>query len=85
MSRQIISISVNTKPKRYVCTTHNRADKSIAVELTDNKNQAHDFVTQVNAANLIKRIFNPWERVFTSEQIEVNQPQPIGEYEEDFK
>lgn len=71
MIRKIMAISANTKPTRYVSNTHNRADKSIAVEMTDNPNQAHDFVTAENANNIIKKIFNPWERVFTAGSIEV--------------
>lgn len=71
MKRTIVAISANTKPTRYVTTTHNRADKSVAVELSDDKNQAHDFVNAENANNIIKRIFNPWERKFTVVKLEV--------------
>lgn len=82
MKRTIVAIAANTTPTRYVSTTHNREDKSIAVELTDDKNQAHDFVNAENANRIIKRIFNPWERVFTATSVEVNRPKvydPIKE------
>lgn len=79
MSRKIIAISANTNPKRFVLTTHNRADKSIAVELTEDLNQAHDFVTKENAERIISRIFNPWDRIYKTEKIEVNRPIAVGE------
>jgi hypothetical protein len=75
--RKITAISANTTPERYVTNTHNRPDGTIAVELSDDKNKAHDFVTAKNANNIIKNIFNPWERKFTVKPIEVVQPKPI--------
>jgi len=78
--RNIRAISANTDPVRYVTTTHNRPDGSIAVELSDNKNLAHDFVSKQNADKIISKIFNPWNREYTSVQLQVNQQRPVYDY-----
>lgn len=85
MSRKIICICTeSTRPTRYVTTTHNRPDKSIAAELSDNKNQAHDFATMDNAERIIARLFNPWERTYVAREIEVSQPERIGDHQTDW-
>lgn len=73
MKRTIVAICANTTPLRYVTTTHNRADRSIAVELSDDKNYAHDFVNEENANRIIKKLFNPWNRIYTAISVEVNR------------
>ncbi len=69
----ILAITVNTTPKRYVRSTSNRPDRMIMAEFTSNPDEAHDFVTMSNASDKIARFVNPYNRVFTAETIEVNE------------
>jgi hypothetical protein len=80
MPRKIIAIQVNTSPARYVTAEHKRFDGSVAVELTENENLAIDYGTSENAAAVITRIFNPFERTFKPVAKSVIQPVQIGEY-----
>lgn len=83
MSRKIIAITVNTNPTRWVQNIFPRPNNQIGVELTENKNLAHDFGSAGYADSIIPRIFNPFERMFKAEHIMVSQPRPIGTIMED--
>lgn len=73
MKRTIVAIAANTTPVRYISTTTNRKDKSVLAELTEDKNQAHDFVNMENASRIIPSLVNPFERVYKAVTIEVNR------------
>lgn len=85
MSRKITAISANTNPKRWVQATCTRPGNQLAVEYTDNRNLAMGFGSISYANSVIPRIFNPFERIFKAETIEVTQPQRTGEYLNDLK
>jgi hypothetical protein len=73
MKRTIVAIAANTTPVRYISTTTNTKDKSVLAELTEDKNQAHDFVNMENASRIIPSLVNPFERVYKAVTIEVNR------------
>jgi hypothetical protein len=79
MPRKIIAIQANTTPPRYITATHRRFDGRYTVELSENENLAIDFETAENAAEMITRIFNPFDRVFKPVRKTVTQPMQIGE------
>lgn len=68
---KITAITANTSPKRYVSNTVKRKDGSVVAELTDDPGYAQDFKTVEHATLVASKIVNPWNRVFTAEQVEV--------------
>lgn len=83
--RKIIAISVNTNPKRYVCGILHRPHNGLATELTENKNLAKDFESTEKATTAISQFFNPFERIYKIETIQVTQPRAIGEIINEMK
>lgn len=79
MSRKITAISANTSPKRWVQSTYTRPGNQLGVEYTENRNLAMDFGSVSYANSVIPRIFNPFDRLFKAESLEVTQPKRIGE------
>lgn len=72
--RNIIAIEVNTNPTKWVSAIFNRVGNSIRVELTDNKDLAHDFLTEAKAKEVLPNIYNPFDRVFSVKKLKVLQP-----------
>lgn len=61
-----ILIEVNTKPTRWVSSTFPRVGGIVGAELTDNIENAHDFLTMERAREVVSKIYNPFDRVFTA-------------------
>jgi hypothetical protein len=72
MKRTIVAISVNTSPKRFIQSTYNRFDNTIGVELTEDPGQARDFQTLSYGKEVAAKIFNPYDRKYTAEKMQVN-------------
>lgn len=70
---KIIAIAADTTPKRYASNTVKRKDGSVVAELTDDPNYAQDFKTVEHATSVAGKLVNPWNRVFTAEEIEVSK------------
>lgn len=83
--RKITAIQADTRTPRYVQSTFRRSDRTIGVELTDNKNLAHDFGGKESARQVIDKVFNPYERKYTAVELEVSQPSQIGTVLESLK
>jgi hypothetical protein len=72
--RTIIAITtIFNGIKSYVTKTHNRFKGSIAVELSNNRNEAKDFITKKEAENVLPNIYNPYEREYKVEELEAFQ------------
>lgn len=66
----IIAITATDKGRKsYVISTFNRFDKTIRVELSHDKNAAKDFQTESAAAEILPKIYNPFERSYSIEKI----------------
>lgn len=76
--RKIIAIQVNTNPTRWVESTFPRVGNMVGVVTTDQKELAHDFLTEEKAADICKRIHNPFDRVYKVKSMTVAQPSAIG-------
>ena len=72
MNKTIVAISVDTNPKRWVKATSRREDKRLVVELTNDKNEAADFVSAQNAEKTIDSIVNHHGRNYSIERISIN-------------
>jgi len=70
---KIIAITADTTPKRYVSNTVKRTGGSVVAELTDDPNYAQDFKTAEHATLVASKIVNPWNRVFTAKEMEVEK------------
>lgn len=75
--RTIIAIQANTNPTKWVSGIFNRVGNSIRVELTDDKNLAHDFLTEAKANEVLPNIYNPFDRVFKVKTMKVVQPETM--------
>ena len=75
--RTIIAIQANTNPTKWVSGIFNRVGNSIRVELTDDKNLAHDFLTEAKANEVLPNIHNPFDRVFKVKTLKVVQPETL--------
>jgi hypothetical protein len=63
--------------KRYVTAITPRFRMEIAVELSEDASQAHDFLTRANAESFLPKIYNPFERTYKAEWINVNMRAPM--------
>jgi hypothetical protein len=74
--RPIVAITCTFNGRKsYVTSCFNRFDKTIAVELVTDPGKAKDFNTIGEARKICPNIYNPYERKYVVEQIEVNQSQ----------
>jgi len=80
---KIIAITANTTPKRFVSNTVKRKEGSFVAELTDDPAYAQDFKTMENATLVASKIVNPWNRVFTAKELEVEKRYRPENIEED--
>lgn len=72
--RTIIAIEANTNPTKWVSGIFNRIGSSVRVELTDQKDLAHDFLTEAKGNEVLPNIHNPHDRVFKVKTLKVLQP-----------
>lgn len=66
----IIAIIATDKGRRsFVTSTFNRFDKKINVELSHDQALAKDFKTREAANEILPKIYNPFERTYSIEEI----------------
>ena len=73
-----IVIEVNTNPTRWVSSTFPRVGGIVGAELTDNIENAHDFLTMERAIEILGKIHNPFEREFSAVQINSRYPVKVS-------
>lgn len=73
----IFAITTNYQGRRrYVTGYFNRFDKSVNVELSEDRTLAKDFGSMAAAKFICSKIFNPYERTYVSEQLTMTTPLP---------
>jgi hypothetical protein len=72
----IIAITATDKGlTSYVISTFNRFDNKINVELSHDREKAKDFNTESAAAEILRKIYNPYERSYSIEKIKFSPNQ----------
>lgn len=84
MNQNIIAITTYFNNTQLVVTEYSkRIDGKFTVMLSEDINQAHDFKSKDEAKPILIRIFNPFERHYEIEPLEIEVSQPI--YNEEQK
>jgi len=83
MSKKI-AIEVNTNPTKWVSGIFSRIGSSVRVELTDDKDMAHDFLTMDKAKETIPNIHNPYDRVFKAVSLDSRKRAGLTNYNADL-
>ena len=71
MAKIITAIAVNTIPKRWVEATFHKENGKLGTIYTDDVNLAADYGSK--ADEIIRKIDNPFDRVFTPEDVRVEK------------
>jgi hypothetical protein len=88
MEAFVLTTTINGRKNFVANQMSNRADNKKVINYTIDKNNAKDFGSEKAATLFIDKIFNPHERMFTAETIEVDEMQVQSyshEVEEEIK